>query len=211
MSIDVNYYSFSPSRADSGWKNFKKDFLAIRQKNVMCDKDIELTFRQKSLFDDSYAGDFFYLKKLDDNDICYGLKSVDLYYGARRNDYFESPKVEAIFMECIIEHFKLEIKNEIPKKEEWIRAFESLKADDVQAISEMLAVSIGWEIDEAQYGLIDYLKSVRPVIVDLKETKDAVFARWYGGYLEVGPQSSESILSERVKKHADKYKEILEN
>ena len=32
MSVDVNYYSFSPSRADEKWDNFKDVIVGLRNK-----------------------------------------------------------------------------------------------------------------------------------------------------------------------------------
>lgn len=209
MSIDINYYSFSLKRANERWDEFREDFLAIRQKNMMGDNNLELNPRQEKLLKDAYAGDIFYTEKIDDYDVQYGLKAIDLYYGAVINDRFESPKVEFNFLENIVRHFGLEVEANIPTKKEWIRLFETLKTDDILAISEMLVKEIGWEPKEARDELVSYLKSIRPVMKDLKEVDDAIFLSWYGGTDKVEPESSEGIMYGRFLDHKSQFQDVL--
>lgn len=209
MSIDISYYSFSPKRADEGWKNFKKDALLLRRKNALGKKDIQLNPRQQSLFRDASSGDLFYAKNPDDYDIAYGMKAVDLYYGAVRNIYFEQPKVEFIIVECIVEQFKLETEDKFPTKNEWVRAFKSLQVDDVDAITKAMTKSIGWNPEEAHDEFFSFLRLIKPVVKDLNETADAIFLSWYGGVETVEPKSSEEFLYARYLEHKKQFQDVF--
>jgi hypothetical protein len=209
MSIDISYYSFSPKRADEGWKNFKEDALLIRRKNALGEKDTELNPRQQSLFEDAYSGDLFYSKNPDAHDIKYGMKAIDLYYGAVRNIFFESLKVEFIIVECIVEQFRLKTEDKFPAKNEWIRVFKSLQVDDVDAITTAITKSIGWNQEEAHYGFFSFLRSIKPVVKDLNETNDAIFMSWYGGVETVEPKSSEEFLYARYLEHKEQFQDVF--
>ncbi len=209
MSVDLNYYSFSPKRADEGWKNFKKDALLLRRKNALGKKDIKLNHRQQSLLRDAYSKDLFSSKNLTDHNIEYGMKMIDLHYGAVRNIYFESPKVEFIIIKCLVEQFKLETEDNFPAKNEWARAFKSLQVDDVNTIAQAMTKSIGWSPEEARNELFSFLRSIKPVVKDLNETADAIFISWYAGVKAVEPKSSEELLYARYLEHKKQLRGIF--
>ena len=173
------------------------------------DAGIVLTEHQKKLYDEASLGYLIYENIYDNTGLTRDLKAMDIFYGSFANEYFENPKIESSFLESLIEYFKLENDQGIPKKKEWIRAFQNINPMAVQEMGKIISKEYHWETDEADSAVTDYLQSVRPVVKDLKETPDAIFVRVYGGYPEAEPTSAEATLIERARKHASEFKGSL--
>ncbi|MFH1288875.1 MAG: hypothetical protein ABII25_09315, partial [bacterium] len=109
MSIDINYFSFSPSRADKEWRHFKKNIVRLRQKYKDWEK--EGTGDYKLLKDriDKEEGILFqcgmdYLfsdDEYNERSLEYAMKRTDLVYGSAKNDEFESGKEESFLLEAV--------------------------------------------------------------------------------------------------------------
>ena len=186
-------------------EEFTKSFAVTPMK----DKNIVLNQRQE-LLDTGAAVDYLkYENSFDQDQLISDLKYLDIYYGSVRDDYFENPKLEFDFLENIIKAFNLKIEEGLPTKEEWIKLFQNINSENIQKLDEYFAKKYGWSEGDAEGAIRDYLRSVRPVAKDLKETPDAFFIRVYGGGDDVEPKSAELLLLERAKKHAEKYKGLL--
>ena len=170
------------------------------------DKGVTLNKRQERLDSGTDLSYLKYENKFDNDQLIFDLKNLDIYYGSVVNEYFEDPKLEYTYLETLIEVYNLKTENNIPTREEWIRLFQNISNEKIQEVSECLANELDWDKNEAECAIKDYLRSVRPVVKDLKEQPDTIFVRMYGGEIEVEPKNAEIILIERVKKNAAKYK-----
>lgn len=169
-----------------------------------------LNDRQEKLTEEVDLSYLIYEDAFNEEQLINDLKYLDIYYGSVVNEYFESPKIEFTFLETIVDIFQLKNDNGIPTKEEWIRAFQNITTEKIQQATNVLMKELHWDEDEAGWGIRDYLRSVKPIAKDLKENPDAFFVRSYGGYNEVEPEKSESLLLERARMHAEKYKGLLQ-
>lgn len=153
--------------------------------------------------------DLSYLKfenNFNNDQLIFDLKNLDIYYGSVVNEYFEDPKLEYTYLEALVAVYNLKTENNIPTREEWIRLFENISNERIYEVGKHLANELNWDQNEAEWAIKDYLRSVRPVVKDLKEQPDAIFIRMYGGEIEVEPKNAEIILIERAKKNTTKYK-----
>ena len=150
-----------------------------------------------------------YQDKYDYEQLVNELKYLDIFYGSVRNEYFEDPKLEEFFLEILIKKFQLKTEEKFPTKEEWIRAFQNITPQIIEELVESAMKDLQWSKDEADAGIVNYLKSVRPVVKDLKETTDGFFISDYGGVEEVEPPSADAALMERAKMHAEQYKGLI--
>lgn len=172
-------------------------------------REVVLTERQKQLADKTDLSYLKYDKQYNQSQLYYCLKELDLYYGAIINDYFEDPKIEDIYLQALVQQFQLKTEQSLPLKEEWLRLFSELNPENLKQAGSIAAGELDWQTNEGAWGIRDFLRSVRPVVKDLKKTEDAIFLRWYGGVDEVEPPSAEKLLIMRVKKQAKKYKGII--
>lgn len=281
MSIDVNYFSFSPSRANKQWHHFKEDIIVLRKKYVLKKENVLLNKRQELLKKAPVGFLFSAQKRLTRSELFFDLKIVDLYYGSIRNEDFEDPKMEYFYLEAFVHYLSLKTEDSVPIKKEWIRLYSNITPELIRKVAEQMVQKSFQEDEiteikkimenyvmqiyefihksfhtkeeiakalrdylkiylppedaktfldnklsprkqkeerqkrikeyliETKRGIISYLKSVRPVVEDLKKTPDAVFIRFYGGGKEVEPQSAELLLLKRAQKHAIKYKGLL--
>ena len=175
----------------------------------MEDKNVILNNRQKKLNDETDLSYLKYENEFNGNQLIFDLKNLDIHYGSVGNKYFEDPKLEYTYLEALIAVYNLQTENNVPKRNEWIRLFQNINNETIQRASVQLAKEFHWGKEESELALKDYLRSVRPVVKDLKEINDSIFIRMYGGEIEVEPKNAESILLERAKKHATKYKGLL--
>lgn len=170
------------------------------------DKSVTLNKRQEELDSNTDLSYLKYENTFDNNQLIFDLKNLDIYYGSVINDYFEDPKLEYTYLEALVAVYNLNTENNIPTREEWIRLFQNISNEKIQEVCVRLANELNWDKNEAEWAVKDYLRSVRPVVKDLKEQPDAIFVRMYGGEIEVEPKNAEIILIERAKKNATKYK-----
>jgi len=174
------------------------------------DRNIVLCTRQEEL-NDNINLDYLIFENIFDNEqLNFDLKDLDLYYGSVTNDYFESPKLEFIFLEGLISVFDLKTQDDIPTREEWIRLFETINSKTIKQLRKYLVDALDWDKEESEWAILDYLRSVRPVAKDLKENPDTIFIRFYGGEIEVEPKSAEAQLLERAKRHKTEHKGLLD-
>lgn len=179
------------------------------RKDVFTLKDgiiVELNKRQKELDKNTDLSYLKYDNVFDNNQLISDLKNLDIYFGSVESDYFENPNLEHVYLEVIIETYNLKTENYIPTREEWIRVFQNITNEKIEEAGNRLLYETDGDKDEAEWVIKDYLRSVRPVIKDLKENPGSIFIRSYGGEIEVEPKGAEAILLERAQKHATKYK-----
>lgn len=169
-------------------------------------KSVALNKRQEELDSNTDLSYLKYENTFDNKQLIFDMKSLDIYYGSIVNEYFEDPKLEYTYLEALVAVYNLNTENNIPIREEWIRLFKNISNEKIQEVGERLANELNWDKNEAEWAIKDYLRSVRPVVKDLKEQSDAIFIRMYGGEIEVEPKNNEIILIERAKKNATKYK-----
>jgi len=172
-------------------------------------KNIILNKRQEKLDCEAGLSYLKYENAFNEDWLILDLKSLDIYYGSVVNECFEDPKLEYICLKVLIASYTLKTKNNIPTRDEWIRLFQNISNETIQEASSRLANELDWNQKEAASAIKNYLRSVRPVVKDLKETSDSIFIRMYGGNTEVEPKNAELILLERAKRHATKYKGLL--
>lgn len=189
---------------DDTISNFLKSFpLPPRE-----DENVILNDRQKVL-ENSYLDDYLiYDQEFNQSRLLTALKYLDLHYGAILNDSFEDPKLESTYLEALINQFHLKAENGLPFKEEWIKLYSNITQKSIQDAESWVARYLDWDKEEVKGILMDFLKSVKPVIKDLKETPDAIFIRMYGGTDEAEPLSAEVLLMKRANQHAKEYKGI---
>ena len=183
-------------------KQLIKEDVSTPRDNII----VKLNNRQKELDEKADISYLKYDNLFDKNQLIYDLKDLDIYFGSVRNVYFENPKLEHVYLEVIIETYNLKTENYIPTREEWIRVFQNITNEKIEEASSRLLHGTDWDKDEAEWAIKDYLRSVRPVIKDLKENPGSIFIRFYGGEIEVEPKRAEAILLERAQKHVKKYK-----
>lgn len=193
MSVDVYYYSFSQSRADEQWSYFVDDILAINNKSLDS-KNTTLNERQEKL--STYLDYSGYEAGSDEKELLNSLKILDLYCGSIVNEPFEDPKLVNDILGGLINIFNLQTEDGTPTKDEWIRLFNTINKDKIIEASRFVCV----DDSEYQYMTIYYyLKYIRPVIKDLKETPDSIFIIDECDY--ICPKYAELLLLERAKKH----------
>lgn len=175
----------------------------------MEDKNVTLNSRQEKLDNETDLSYLKYENEFNEDQLIFDLKNLDIYYGSVVNEYFEDPKLEYTYLEALIEVYNLQTEKHVPTRDEWIRLFQNINNENIQKTSTYLAKELNWDPEDSEWALKDYFRSVRPVVKDLKETTDSIFIRMYGGEIEVEPKNAESILMERAKKHATKYKGLL--
>lgn len=173
------------------------------------EKSVVLTSRQKALDD---GVDMSYLKyedAFDAKQLLSDLKYLDIYYGSVSNDGFENPRIEYNLREVLSKLLHSKSKDGVSTRDEWVHVFQNVNSEIVREAANRLAKEMGWERDEAEQEIMDYLRSVRPVVKDLKETSDAIFIISYGGAEEVEPKNIDELLLDRAKEHAEKYRGLL--
>lgn len=173
------------------------------------DKGVVLNKRQGLLDSGTDLSYLKYENVFDEESLINSLKELDIYYGSVSNEYFEEPKLEYFILENLIKAYHLKTEDKLPTKDEWIRLFQNLISNNFQEACVELMKEMDWDKDAAEWTIKDYLRSVRSVVKDLKKTPDSFFFRFYGGDIEVEPLNAESLLTERARIHAEKYKGLL--
>lgn len=129
---------------------------------------------------------------------------------------FECGSDEVLYIEGISRAANLELEDgnefgkNVPTKKGWIDLFTNLNEDILGRASQVITDLTGWDLeDESRYGLIQYLKSIKPVIKDLRDSEDAIFIRRYGGDIIVEPEKAEKLLAERALKHVKQFNNMI--
>lgn len=183
MSISVSYYSFSPSRADAKWEVDGTE--KISELKRIYEKD---------------AGS---IKDVDEEELLWELREIDSEFGGVYQVsgglvFEEEPWSEVFCLDALCEVYQLILQDEVPTKEEWIRLYSELNAAKTEKAVQSLAQKIELPYSEAEEFLISYLQEVRPVVRDLKETKDSIFVRNYYDGEDASPKSSHYLLQSRA-------------
>ena len=166
------------------------------------DTSIILNERQENLDHGLSTGYLKYEDKFNEKELLYALKSIDLYYGAVRNEYFDDDEAEYSLLESSVKSAQLEVEDDLPTKMAWIQFFSSINTEKILKIAALL------ETDPEEVYV--YLKNIRPVIKDLKDTPDAIFVRDYNEMdIGVQPENAEKLLEERAKKHMEEYRGLI--
>jgi predicted nucleic acid-binding Zn-ribbon protein len=95
-----------------------------------------------------------------------------------------------------------ERRKEVDKEAEGLRQ----KVAEIKVIKE----KVDNAAKEAEEGLKEYLRQIRSVIKNLKETPDAFFVRQYGGEKFEITKDGERLLIERAEKHFEDFKNLLQ-
>ena len=218
MSVDINYFSFSPSRADLRWLNFPEDISQLRKKYKDWrpgkeKADVTLTPEQDDLFDNASADYLTGATEYNEEKLLLDLKSIDLYYGSvPAADYID--KNEGYILEAMAQAAGLEVEKEeygiyghCPTKKGWIDFYTGLNEKMMSAVIAWVQKETGWGEEDSRFSIEEYLRFVRPVVKDLKNTPDAVFISYYDGFSY--PPSAENLLLGRAKNHAVQFKGLI--
>jgi len=174
---------------------------------------IILNPRQMALKDGVDISYLEYENAYDEGQLIHDLKNLDLYYGSVGDNGFECGGDEAYFVEGVSRAAGLRLEDgdepgkNVPAKKEWIRLFSEMNEEILKNASQEITDLTGWDIeDESRFGLVLFLKSIKPLIKDLRDNEDAVFVRKYGGDIVVDPIAAEKILMDRARKHLEQFK-----
>jgi hypothetical protein len=197
MSIDIGYYSFSPSRADEKWAGFVEDVqTGALEENDALDADELIGCLIDGVCDDDYEEKRFLLD----------LKLLDIFYGSVRADGFDGLRIEEECLSALVFAYNLEVENNIPTRNEWVRLFENLDLDLIKKAGVYLSEKLACDESKGVLEIKNYLQLIRPVIKDLKANPDAVFLKTYDRE-EIAPANIDGFLSERASRHLREYKE----
>ena len=203
MSVDVNYFSFSPSRADREWAGIENDIAVLRRKYYFKDESVKLSAKQQDIYDNGGSGLVYADEKSTTEQISIYLIDLDLCLGAERNKYFEEPKMEYEFLDFLVDYFKLKTEDSLPLKSEWLRLYSELTPELLNDIGKKAETLYKWENGNGVFYIKDFLRSVHPVVSDLKNAPDSIFIRCYNWADSIEPLSAEKILKERAVKHQE--------
>jgi len=217
MSIDVNYFSFSPSRADKKWPNFSQDIASLRAKYQKWAVDGEndyqkltsqLTKGEKLLFE--YGADYLFVDNDYNQEVLFQtMKNLDLQFGSVKDNGFESGNIESYLLDSLVKASGAATENGLPTKEAWINIFSTIDDSLVDRFVADIRQKMDWEEGESRVGVLDYLRVIRPVVKDLKQTSDSIFVSYCPAGSEYEPESSEKFLAERARTHIEKYRGLL--
>ena len=192
MSIDIEYHSFSPERADKLWKNFKQDvdhFKKTGNPGVLPDSMVEC-------LDPEYS------KNATEQDMLWALQDTDLEYGSVSCWPLDSGKMEYFVVQALAEAVGLTFENEYRgylEKDELINIFENIKFDKYKKAIDILAKDVKWDAGESEDVIYEYLEKVRPVALDLKQNPETLFVNEVND--EFSPDSVGELLKQRAKEH----------
>ncbi len=210
---------------ETAWKKFWERSSNLKLELGLTKEQVDayergpvLSGRQEDLYERGAA--HYYLgtaSAFDKEKLRANLKLIDLFYGSVMVDDFESAKLEETVLAGIVDGAGLTCEKSryagatIPTKSEWIRLYENLSRDLIDKIvkSSVFDPEEGWDPESVRYEALSLLKTVRPVVKDLKATGDAVFIRQYSGDWDNEPMSSEALLEERAAQHAKEFAGII--
>lgn len=207
MSVDISYFSFSPARADNAWENFAEDAVKYRKK--ASGESVTLDKRQKDFFDNNMT-DLFYSSELDENSLIWCLCVADVQLGSINVDS-EFPDSPYSFFP-VLRAYELasdEAPGFVAPKEKWFEVYENFTEESINENAKKMVDDVGYDEDDAKAFIVDFFKTVKPLVRDMKETSDATFTFYTGGSDEFYPAELNESLIARAKIHAEKFKEVL--
>ena len=173
------------------------------------DTSVALNERQDAIEKDSRSSYLIYENVFDEESLLRDLITVDLYYGSRKTDYFEDPKIEHWHLLALIDVFDMKTDGNIPLKDELIRVFTTFTPRKLEEVIQWMMREMDWDHKTSDGGFREYVRSVRPLVKDLENVPDALLVREYGGGEKVEPNSAQELLMKRAKKHAEQFKGLL--
>lgn len=176
MSVDVEYYSFSPKRADQYW-----DSLRTVSGNVDGDMDtcIELDLEHGSI---TLGEEFF----------AHDLGGVEPYITASLQNALAGEYVK--YPEAIEGTFGRQFLLEL---------FTSINDTFISDAVGYLMKRSGWEEKDSRDAIMIYLRSARGVAKDLKDTEDSIFISMPPYDYGSASQEVIELLETRAEKHRD--------
>lgn len=227
-NLSVSYSSFSPSRADVYWPNFVEDISNIRKESGSNSKVEQNEGRLKL----SQEARFTYLNEDDSTEynpteLLLDLMEADLAYGSVRDDFYNADNFEYegneqnedVFVDALISVYGLtsekncSTNQKLPTRQGWISVFENISREKINALAEYVAPELYTRNEIAQEDCVGcvtaFLKTIRPVVKDLKENPDAFFVRIYEGCDPEMLPGDKKILDARAVKHAADFKGSL--
>lgn len=223
MSLDVTYFSFSPTRADERWKGFGPHITGLRVKyqqwlesgNIdileRTDwKEIISTFTPEERFFFEEGSDYLFAGTVyDESHLIDTLKQLDLKYGSVSAGQFDEGSSERDALRSLAEAAELPLEEDMLSKEGWVYLFTHLTNEVIQKAGNSISKKNKWNLKEESIPLLmDYLTYVRPIAKDLKATPDALFVPMYNGEIEAIEGAGE-ILNQRALSHMQMYKGLL--
>lgn len=174
---------------------------------------IILTPRQEELFSNASTGYLTSASQYDEERLLADLKSIDLFYGSVPADSYID-KSEGYILEAMVQTAGLEVEQEgygiyghCPTKKGWIDFYTGLTDEAMSRVVAWVSKEAGWGEDDARSVIEEYLRFVRPMVSDLKNTPDAVFVSNYNDFFY--PPKAEKLLFERAQKHAVQFKGLI--
>lgn len=148
------------------------------------------------------------LSVLEPTDVVRALRSRDLERGALSVVVPEG-KLDDIMRQHIFQAYDFPDDREyVPSKEQLIKIFRSLSKERMEKINQGLQTELGWDWDDADAALLEYLQAVREIALDLRDTPDAIFAINYDFDDKLLPASAEQVLEGRAEHRLQELKRI---
>ncbi|MBD3281346.1 hypothetical protein GF391_01225 [Candidatus Uhrbacteria bacterium] len=194
MGKDIRYQTFNPDKADEKWadlKNLKKAIEKVKD-------EIDL--------------DSFFNPNADPSDFIGDVKKIDRYFGLVNNILLENPRAEEFLRAALIEVFKLEtVPVHFPKRDEWLRIYTEMNKEKLVLLIKLLSKEMNWTEDEARGVIVEFLKELKPLIMDLKEDENTIIISEFDCNPKIDPAVSNQLLDERAKDHLEKAKRLVNN
>lgn len=204
MSVDVNYCSFSVSRADARWEKLNQKVELVKI------SDWEYRFFDEELIFclDDGSLNYFLGKEVDDEILMQDLKFLDLQFGGTiAGSGFDGFEVwENLCLESMAEILGLNLKEKLLSKDDWKKIF-PLKKEDIAKIVDLIAKKQNEEGagESYQISFREYLTEIKPVIKDLINTSDADFLRLINNVEYIEPLFMREMLEKRAIEHSQGY------
>lgn len=194
MSIDITYYSFSPSRADKRWATFTDDYKQVKAGVSHSPKNIyTIVSDLKENREEFLLEDFVHL---------------DLEYGAVQCNPIENGSIEYPVIEIIAKMKGFSFGDGYLTKEDWIKVYENLDKGFIKKFIRSVEKEFDWTQEEADELVMELLKNVRAVVVDFKRQADSFYVYEVNGV--IAPGSFGDQLQQRAQKHYETFKDVLE-
>jgi hypothetical protein len=192
MSLDIQYYAFNHAKADKEWGEFFNSRIKENINNLKNEEqELIECLKNKNNF--------------DKDEIINNIKILDLEYGITAYADIEKSKIEFFFVEAIMKIFNFSEKNNYPNKEEWIKFFKNIDKQKLNKIFDLVMKQLDWDKETTSSVIIDYLKSIKPLILELKKDKKAIFISRYLGVFDFEPTESEIFMKKRATGIFKKY------
>lgn len=213
MSVDYDYFSFSPSRADKRWKQAETDIPAIvaharliRESSGSPTRSTTLTVltpEQEELRKTCHWNYFPYATELDESALLNDLLVLDLYYGSLRWTNIEEPKAEWMILESLVKVFGIETDHGyFPTRSGWLNLYSRLDAEGIKRAIAIFPNDFAMEENEIEELYLEYLYALRPLAKDLKDNADALLFTWSPS-APINIEIAQTLLDDRADRHRE--------